>query len=123
MPMLRFSLQPLPESVQDARVRVRRLLDSWADEEKRQDAVLLLSEVVTNAIQHAPGRVHVTVTLFRDRLHARVRDESPRLPSDREADEHGGRGIELLHVLSRRWGVQQHPGNGKTVWFEVSRND
>jgi anti-sigma regulatory factor (Ser/Thr protein kinase) len=121
MPELSFSLPPLPESVQAARARMRGLVGSWADEETRQAAILLLSEVVTNAVRHAPGRVHVSVTLVRDRLHARVRDQSPRLPMGREADEHGGRGIELLGVLSRRWGVQEHPGNGKTVWFEVAR--
>jgi anti-sigma regulatory factor (Ser/Thr protein kinase) len=121
MPELSFSLPPLPESVQAARARLRGLLDSWGDEETRQAAILLLSEVVTNAVRHAPGRVHVTVTLVRDQLHARVHDQSPRLPMGREADEHGGRGIVLLRVLSRRWGVQEHPGNGKTVWFDVGR--
>ena len=123
MPTLSLSLLPAPESVRTARDRLRELLDSWATEEKRQTIVLLLSEVVTNAVRHAPGTVHITVTLFADRVHARVRDENPRTPQLRAPDETGGRGIQLLQRLATRWGVEQHPGDGKTVWFEVAKAD
>ena len=123
MPTLSLSLLPAPESVRTARDRLRELLDSWATEEKRQTIVLLLSEVVTNAVRHAPGTVHITVTLFADRVHARVRDENPRTPQPRAPDETGGRGIQLLQRLATRWGVDQHPGDGKTVWFEVAKAD
>ncbi len=123
MPKLSLSLLPAPESVRTARDRLRELLDSWATEEKRQTVVLLLSEVVTNAVRHAPGTVHITVTLFGDRVHARVRDENPRTPQLRAPDETGGRGIQLLQRLATRWGVEQHPGDGKTVWFEVAKED
>jgi len=120
---LSLSLLPAPESVRTARDRLRELLDSWATEEKRQTVVLLLSEVVTYAVRHAPATVHITVTLFVDRVHARVRDENPRTPQPRAPDETGGRGIQLLQRLATRWGVEQHPGDGKTVWFEVAKAD
>jgi len=120
---LSLSLLPAPESVRTARDRLRELLDSWATEEKRQTVVLLLSEVVTNAVRHAPGIVHITVTLLGDRVHARVRDENPRTPQLCAPDEIGGRGIQLLQRLATRWGVEQHPGDGKTVWFEVAKAD
>jgi len=123
VPTLSLSLLPAPESVRTARDRLRELLDSWATEEKRQTVVLLLSEVVTNAVRHAPGTVHITVTLFGDRVHARVRDENPRTPQPRAPDETGGRGIQLLQRLATRWGVEQHSGEGKTVWFEVAKED
>jgi anti-sigma regulatory factor (Ser/Thr protein kinase) len=123
VPELSLSLPPRPESVRAARDRLRELLDSWATEEKRQTVVLLLSEVVTNAVRHAPGPVHVTVTLFRDRVHARIRDGNPRTPQLRAPDETGGRGIELLQRLATRWGVEPHADDGKTVWFEVAEED
>ncbi len=77
---------------------------------------------MTNAVRHAPGIVHITVTLFGDRVHAQVRDENPRTPQLRAPDETGGRGIQLLQRLASRWGVEQHPGDGKTVWFEVAKD-
>jgi two-component sensor histidine kinase len=123
MPEFRLSLPPMAASVKLARNRLRALLDSWADEQTRHAALVLLSEVVTNAVRHAPGAFQVTVTLAKHRLYARVRDESPWPPRAREPDEHGGRGLELLRSLSQRWGVEQHPGDGKTVWFEVADQD
>jgi len=120
VPEVSFSLPPLPNSVRAARDRVRGFLDSWATEEQRQTVVLLVSEVVTNAVRHAPGIVHVTVTVDSDRVLAQVRDTSPRPPCPRAADESGGRGIELLRLLATRWGVERHPDDGKTIWFEVA---
>jgi two-component sensor histidine kinase len=81
--------------------------------------MLLLSETVTNAIRHAPGSLHIRLQLVGQRLLAAVDDESPWPPRQRKPDESGGRGMELLQRLSKRWGVQQHPGDGKTVWFEL----
>jgi two-component sensor histidine kinase len=120
MPELSFGLPPLPESVRAARDRLRGLLDSWATEGKRQEVVLLLSEVVSNAVRYAPGVIHVTLTVFTDRVTARVRDENPRPPQPRAPDENGGRGLEVLRALATRWGVEHHPDDGKTVWFEVT---
>jgi two-component sensor histidine kinase len=115
----RFKLRPRLDSVAEARARLRAVLDSWADENRRQTAVLLLSELVTNAIRHAHGAVRVNVTLAKERLRAQVRDESPDPPQRREADESGGRGMQLLDGMAQRWGVRQHRGDGKTVWFEL----
>jgi anti-sigma regulatory factor (Ser/Thr protein kinase) len=115
----RFTLRPGFDNVAVARARLRAALDSWADEDRRQTAVLLLSELVTNAVRHAHGAVRITVTLARERLRAGVRDESPDPPRPREPDESGGRGMQLLNGLAQRWGVRQHRGDGKTVWFEL----
>ncbi|MDQ1617326.1 MAG: hypothetical protein QOJ60_3265 [Actinomycetota bacterium] len=120
MRQVRFSLPARPESVRAARNRVRGLLDSWADEEARHAVLLLVSEVVTNAVRHASGTLQVTATLGRHRVRAMVLDHSPQLPALRPDDESGGRGLRLLEALATRWGVQQHQANGKTVWFEVT---
>jgi anti-sigma regulatory factor (Ser/Thr protein kinase) len=115
----RFTLRPSLDHVAVARARLRALLDSWADEDRRETAVLLLSELVTNAVRHAHGAVRVSITLAGERLRAAVRDESPDPPEPREADESGGRGMQLLQGMAQRWGVRQHRDDGKTVWFEL----
>jgi hypothetical protein len=42
------------------------------------------------------------------------------MPVPRVPDEHGGRGVLILDALATSWGVQGHPGSGKTVWFELA---
>ncbi|WP_377270721.1 ATP-binding protein [Peterkaempfera sp. SMS 1(5)a] len=97
-------------------------------DEPTETAVLLLSELVTNACRHArvpPGRyigVRCRVVGGAGRLRVEVSDADAALPRLRRAlpDEESGRGMELLDLLAEEWGA--HPracGIGKTVWFEV----
>ena len=79
------------------------------------------SEVVTSAVSHARGAaVRITVTLTEDHLLVQVHDESAISPVRRGAGEAGGWGLHLMDVLSDQCGwVDEHPGPGKTVWFEM----
>lgn len=120
MPVSRISLAARPTSTREARDRLTAFLGSWANQAARDNATLLLSEVITNAVLHARGdTILITLTLSRGRLVARVLDESASLPVRRSAGESGGWGLGLIDQLSSRWGVDQHPGDGKTVWFEI----
>lgn len=108
-------------SVREARDWLTALLVSWRNQEARDDASLLLSEVATNAVRHARGAtILITVTLTKDHLLAQVRDESAIPPVRRGAGEAGGWGLQLVDLLSSQWGVDQHPGDGKTIWFEMA---
>ena len=87
------------------------------------DAVLLTSELVTNAITHtASGRGgKVTVTVYRDdtRVRVEVRDDgSAEIPVVRPHDDAGdsGYGLGLVELMAHRWG---HRGGrrGRVVWF------
>jgi two-component sensor histidine kinase len=118
MTQAKFSLPSAHSSAGEARDRLRGMLPFWADEE-RQTAVLLLSEVVTNALRHAPGAMDVSLTEAHGHLFAKVHDDSPSAPMSREGDEFGGRGMDILDALAHRWGVHQHFHDGKTVWFEM----
>ena len=91
----------------------------------RDNATLLLSEVIANAVRHARGgTILITLTLSQSRFVAQVQDESASLPVRRgTAGEGGGWGLDLIDELSNRWGVDQHPGDGKTVWFEIDNPD
>jgi anti-sigma regulatory factor (Ser/Thr protein kinase) len=88
------------------------------DADSRADAVLVLDELVSNALRHgvAPGRVRLT----RDDGHLRVEvtDASDVPARPRAPDRTGGRGLVLVAACSRRWGQWWHE-DGKTVWAEV----
>ena len=81
--------------------------------------------MITNAVRHARGgTILITLTLSQDQFVAQVQDESASLPVRRgTAGEGGGWGLELIDELSSRWGVDQHPEGGKTVWFEIDNAD
>ena len=83
-----------------------------------EDAVLLVSELVTNSVVHGGPPVIVAVDCDGDALQVRVRDGSPVLPARRTADhgDEGGRGLALVDTLSTDWGVDPQP-DGKHVWF------
>ncbi|QJW34994.1 SpoIIE family protein phosphatase [Cellulosimicrobium protaetiae] len=92
----------------------------------RRVAMLLTSEVLTNAVQHASGPVEARLEIAHRVLHVGVRDGSttlPRLRSPRP-EETGGRGVQFLERCATRWGVEVHDdAPGKTVWFELDLDD
>jgi anti-sigma regulatory factor (Ser/Thr protein kinase) len=84
-------------------------------------AVLLVSELVTNAVRHAGSTLTVAVAIGRAAVRVEVRDRSPRLPALREStggDDEWGRGLVLVDALASRWGAERLP-SGKRVWFEL----
>lgn len=118
-----FVLPSAPRSAPQARAQLRTLMGSWADAETRDDAELLLTEVVSNGVNHTESPMAVELNMDRDLLRAEVSDDSPREPRRRVADEFGGRGMLILDALASRWGVLGHPGDGKTVWFELTKDE
>ncbi|MEI5102301.1 ATP-binding protein [Streptomyces sp. PmtG] len=112
-----------PESASRARRLVSDALGSWGIPGiAHDDAVLIISEIVSNATQHVrAGEIDVVITRLDDvvvRLAAA--DKSSVLPRLRapHADELRGRGLRLVDELSARWGTDPLPG-GKRVWAEL----
>ena len=108
--------------VEVARKFVRRTLEGWrVGREVAADAVLLTSELVTNAVLHA--RTGIRVVLHTDGAAVRVSvfDENPRVPvyEDCPADATSGRGLSLVEGLAGAWGVDRLQ-DGKVVWFELA---
>ncbi|MEU8587507.1 ATP-binding protein [Streptomyces sp. NPDC048664] len=96
-------------SIADARHAVRALLaraGHHPDHRPSQDAQLVVSEMVTNAIRHAPGPGALLLELTSDatRLRIAVRDSSPHPPVVHEPDAHriGGHGLYLVSRLCGR---------------------
>jgi anti-sigma regulatory factor (Ser/Thr protein kinase) len=107
-----------PISVTDARQLVLDALAGCPDG-LVGDAVLLTSELVSNAVLHAatPFQVEISVD---GPIRVVVRDGSADPPLVQQAgpDEPGGRGLFLVHSLATRWGYEVTP-TGKSVWFEL----
>ncbi|WP_432537259.1 ATP-binding protein [Kineococcus arenarius] len=86
------------------------------------EAQLLVSELVTNAVRHGGPPVRVRVHCDGTAgLQVSVSDGDPRPPVRRDAapEAEGGRGVALVDILSDRWGVDR-VDSGKTVWFVLS---
>jgi anti-sigma regulatory factor (Ser/Thr protein kinase) len=86
-------------------------------------ALLLTSELVTNAVCHTGGRAWLDIHFEEDVLTVGVTDEGGGEVSI--ADEHRslethGRGLWLVDELSRRWGVHPVNDTGKRVWFQLT---
>lgn len=92
--------------------------------ELRETAVLLVSEVVTNALRHTHGSIELALWRFPDRIRVEVGDETSRSPVAGGIDllAESGRGVPLMDALSDRWGTSPH-GEGKVVWFELDLPD
>lgn len=111
---------PEPASAGAARRFVAAVLERSGAMEAVEPTVLLVSEVVTNAVLHAGTPVTVAVAVEEERVHVDVADGSSTIPSVKgyERDAATGRGRELVRALSSAWGVERR-GDGKCVWFEI----
>lgn len=116
-----------PRTVGRARELLRSQARSWhLAVEPVDTAVLLLSELVTNAVRHAgsPGgrEISVRVIAGEKRLRIEVSDASdrPLRPVQLSDADESGRGLGIVAALADDWGTHPRPcGIGKTVWFEV----
>ncbi|GAB7191914.1 hypothetical protein NUM3379_26220 [Kineococcus sp. NUM-3379] len=110
-----------PASVSAARQFVTDVLEAWAVEDVSDEAEILTSEVVTNSVLHTTEGVELTVERLADAVRVEVADFSVRMPQLREVgdDAMSGRGLHIVDVLARRWGVVP-TDNGKFVFFELA---
>ena len=117
----RLPLPAGPRAVPEARRLVRDACLLWGLPGARDDAELLASEVVTNAVVHAGGpSLLVLVRAVRHGVRVEVHDRDPQGLRRRRLSTGGtgGRGLHLIARLARAWGVERM-GAGKAVWFEV----
>ncbi len=118
-----WSLPPEPQSVGRAREYARAQLESWGLDALVDTTELLVSELVTNALRYGEGEIRLRLLLDRT-LVCEVWDAGlvqPRRRRARATDE-GGRGLQLVGLLSAGWGTRRTP-RGKTVWFELGLPD
>ncbi|PJJ02632.1 anti-sigma regulatory factor (Ser/Thr protein kinase) [Streptomyces sp. 2333.5] len=128
---MQLDVRPDPAEVGRARRWARsRLVGSGigVDEPVAETLILLISELVTNAVVHT-GTSAVLRMCFSGSgavvgtVRVEVADASARPPRQRHADgdDTNGRGLELVDGLADRWGWQQE-ATGKRIWCEVDRS-
>ena len=126
--LIALALPGIPGSVPAARRHVREALGLHGLGEFAQDAAIITSELVANAVQHACGngaaRIGVTLTWAGNppAVTVVVSDSSPQGPVRREtgADDERGRGLQIVEALSARWGWRYEDG-GKAVFAVLAR--
>jgi anti-sigma regulatory factor (Ser/Thr protein kinase) len=87
----------------------------------RDAAVLVVSELVTNAVRHAGTDLEVEVALIPGGVRVQVSDSGGGYPVAREADpqDERGRGLGIVDSVAARWGVEDVPAGGKRVWVDL----
>ena len=127
---------PEPSAAAEARRFVRETLRSWGMpgpagriSDLVDDAVLLTSELVTNAVVHAGTQVQVTCRMNSKAVEVAVRDRhpsralgTPLQPPGDPAGRTSGRGLLLPSALASAWGVT-YARTSKAVWFRIAFAD
>jgi signal transduction histidine kinase len=110
----------------NARHQVRKALFGWGLGEHAEDAELILSELVANAVSHGTGLVKTRISYSSGLLRMEVHDDGPGRPVRREAtaDDVSGRGLTVIYALldlhGGTLGVEDDAdGDGKTVYVSV----
>ncbi|MFI9238190.1 SpoIIE family protein phosphatase [Streptomyces sp. NPDC053079] len=124
------TFEPVGRSVAAARAFVRDTLQGWGFPDVIDDAVVLTSELVTNAVVHAGTAADVLCIRMDAGVRVEVADRYPEreLPVQSPArqfggvDREGGRGLLLCAALAARWGVE-YSATRKTVWFRIDLPD
>ncbi|MFC4062571.1 ATP-binding protein [Planomonospora corallina] len=127
---------PLPrqaDSVKTARDVTRSTLDDWGLSEFSDDAALVVSELVTNAVRYSlcpPSQdetAPITLMLLRIAPHVllAVADPSDTPPTPKEPDftSENGRGLYIVETYSRSWGWDHLNRGGKAVWALFGDSD
>ncbi|MER8001002.1 SpoIIE family protein phosphatase [Streptomyces sp. NPDC095613] len=120
------SFDPVGRSVATARAFVRDTLQGWGYSDVVDDATVLTSELVTNAVIHAGTSADVLCLRTEDGVRVEVADRYPEreVPiqgagaSFASPDRENGRGLLLCAALASRWGVEYTPTH-KKVWFQL----
>jgi anti-sigma regulatory factor (Ser/Thr protein kinase) len=118
----RVRLTAGPAAAGEARRQVQAAIRTWQIPVDPDVAVLLTSELVTNAIRHeVTGIVMLAITCSCGQLRVDVHDTSRALPMpvDAPADAEAGRGLMLVTALSTEWGFYRASA-GKAVYFTLA---
>lgn len=116
-------LTPVLESVQRARRTVTAALTGLQREDLIDDATVIVTELVANAVMHARTDMTLSVDASGAGVRLRVTDYSDILPRWTSASltATSGRGLLLVQRLSGTWGVEPLGDRGKAVWAQIDR--
>lgn len=105
----------------DARRALQPLLPD--DDERAADITTAASELVANVYLHTDDG-GVLDAWAGDPFRIEVSDDNSDAPTIGDSDHiDGGSGLKIVDSTANRWGVDQHPDDGKTVWVEFDEPD
>jgi anti-sigma regulatory factor (Ser/Thr protein kinase) len=107
--------------VRTARRHTIQALNDWQLAEHTDSAILLVSEIVTNAFNHGAPPVLLQLSAQAGALQVAVSDACPTLPERRESGEDGGFGLGIIEALAKVT-VHQHP-DGKLIIAVMDLSD
>jgi anti-sigma regulatory factor (Ser/Thr protein kinase) len=118
---LAMGAAPEPREVRRVRQEMEKALVAWEVVHIVDDVLLVVSELVTNAVRHAPRpEIGFTATRGEGLLLIEVQDGSANPPILRRRGQAGtaesGRGLGLVHSLARDWGWMPHGDGTKSTW-------
>ena len=118
-----MTLPAADHSVWLARQATRVVLTAWRLANVEENAVLIVSELATNAVRHAQGTDFIALDLVAALtwLRIEVQDTDRQWPQPRipDAFDESGFGFVLVDALAGKWGVRETEG-GKAVWAELA---
>lgn len=123
-PALHLVLEAGPHAPAEARAAIAEFSESHGlKSDTLATVMLLVSEVVTNAVVHPeiqpPAEISILASLADAMLHVEITDQgagfTPEARDPRRVD--GGYGLYLLDKAAARWGIERRAGT--TVWFDV----
>ena len=120
----RLELAATPESAAAARGFTAGVLGSAGWDRQVDTAVLLVSELVTNAVRHGNPPYTLVIAVGEDEVELSVEDADPSMPTVRDGDAlaEEGRGFVLIGALAAEWGVRPMLA-GKAAWFTLRNVD
>jgi hypothetical protein len=115
------------DSVPATRAFLIRLLQGWSvADDVVENAALLSTEIMANALEHGAGLVSVGIALNEGLLRIGVGDRAdgsqPHVLT-LNSNSDGGRGMWIVDTIAQDWGSEASPSGGKTVWFELSTTE
>ncbi|MFJ2031828.1 ATP-binding protein [Streptosporangium sp. NPDC087985] len=115
-------LPAVPTSVREARSMVRRELSLWGADDLIDDCVLVVSELVTNAVRHGGAACALRIRGNERQVYGELFDPGVGAPTMCKAgtEATGGRGLQIVDTLVDDWGVTWPAAGGKAVWFVLA---
>jgi anti-sigma regulatory factor (Ser/Thr protein kinase) len=117
-----YLLPAVPAGVGKARSLVRTELTGWGLEQVVDDCLLIVSELITNAVRYGGSAYALRLEDREDRLYGEVFDpgDGDPCPCSPDVNALSGRGLQIVAAIADDWGVTVVDG-GKIVWFSVIR--
>jgi CheY-like chemotaxis protein len=118
-----IDLPHAPSSARLARQFVADRVCEWHLDALLDDALLVTSELTTNAVTHAESTCRIRLSVSPATLRIDVLDRGSGTPEPRPESRtaENGRGLHLVDALTTAWGLEVLPGEGKLVWAELAR--